>query len=66
MIAKKDFKLMNDMSCRWENFLSARKKRAFEFNEKKNPNWLSMIDRENMLAEFVKIFQKIRNRIDYE
>lgn len=64
MISKKDMLSMDKMEKNWLNFVNARNKRMFE--KETGKNWLTMLERERMISEFVRIFQNIKNKVVYE
>lgn len=60
MFKKKDIKILETIEKNWLNFIHERNKKKFEKGIA--DGWLTMIERERMLSEFVRIFQTIKKK----
>lgn len=57
MLSDKDKKALKKIAENWSRFVIARKKGAFD-HECSGPNWLTMLKRESMLNEVLRILNK--------
>ena len=57
MISDKDKKALKKIADNWSRFIIARKKKTFD-NECDGPNWLTILKREAMLSEILRILNK--------
>ena len=66
MLSKEDIKNLESMEKKWSCFQSDRTKRKFE-SSTKGKTWLSMVHREWMINELLRIYRKFKKkRIIYE
>ena len=68
MITKQDQKKIESYTHQWKNFLSARSKRAFDYDTS-SPLWLSCLEREEILTDLLGILERskdIRLEVDLE
>lgn len=59
MVTQKDNKTLMNINEKWNRFIKERKALNFAYSDKE-PHWLTMLERENMLQTTLNILNKYR------
>ena len=62
MMTKEEVRQSEKMESRWLNFVNFRNRKVFEKHDEDAPNWMSMIQREAMITQYVLMFKRMRKR----